>query len=210
MFYSYNFISRKIIFIWLILVSSTVLSGELVQKNDSAQREMAAQQVTQQFVKQLGGQLKKEMKTNGPVSAIKVCKDVAPEIANELSLENGWRVTRVTTKPRNVLLGTADSWERETLAAFESRAAKGEQYASMAKAEVVDESGKASFRYMKPLAVQPICLTCHGSDEQMPDGVKAALDTAYPHDQARGYKVGELRGAVSIKQAMDVPLRKNF
>ena len=127
-----------------------------------------------------------------------------------MSLENGWRVTRVTTKPRNVLLGTADSWERESLAAFESRAAKGEQYPDMAKAEVVDESGKAYFRYMKPLAVQPVCLACHGSDEQIPDGVKAALDTAYPHDQARGYKVGELRGAVSIKQPMDIPLKKKF
>lgn len=208
MIYSYNFISHKMIFIWLLLVSSTVLSGELAQKNGSAQREKAAQQVAQQFIQQLGGQLKKEMKANGPVAAIKVCKEIAPGIANQLSLENGWRVTRVTTKPRNVLLGTADSWERESLAAFESRAAKGEQYASMAKAEVVDESGKAYFRYMKPLAIQPVCLTCHGSDEQIPDGVKAALDTAYPHDEARGYKLGELRGAVSIKQAMDVPLHK--
>lgn len=210
MFYSYSFISRKIISIWLILVSSTVLSSELVQRDSAEQREKAAQQVTQQFVKQLGGHLKKEMKTNGPVAAIKVCKDVAPAIANTLSLENGWRVTRVTTKPRNVLLGTADSWERESLAAFESRAAKGEQYPDMVKAEVVDESGKAYFRYMKPLAIQPVCLACHGSDEQIPDSVKAALDTAYPHDQARGYKAGELRGAVSIKQPMDIPLKNKF
>ena len=209
-FYSYKYISRKIIFIWLILVSSTVISSELVQKNDNAQREKAAQQVTQQFLKQLGGHLKKEMKTNGPVAAIKVCKEIAPAIANELSLENGWRVTRVTTKPRNALLGTPDLWERKTLADFESRAEKGEQYASMAKAEVVDESGKSYFRYMKPLAIQPVCLACHGSDEQIPDGVKAALDTAYPHDLARGYKLGELRGAVSIKQPMDIPLRKTF
>lgn len=210
MFYSYKYISRKIIFIWLILVSSTVISSELVQKNDNAQREKAAQQVTQQFLKQLGGQLKKEMKANGPVAAIKVCKEIAPGIASELSLENGWRVTRVTTKPRNALLGTTDSWERKTLADFESRAEKGEQYASMAKAEVVDESGKSYFRYMKPLAIQPVCLACHGADEQIPASVKAALDTAYPHDQARGYKVGELRGAVSIKQPMDIPLRKKF
>ncbi len=210
MFYSYNFISRKMIFIWLILLSSTVLSAELVQKNDNAQREKAAQQVTQQFVKQLGGHLKKEMKANGPVAAIKVCKDVAPEIASALSLENGWRVTRVTTKPRNALLGTPDLWERETLADFASRAEQGEQYASMAKVEVVDESGKAYFRYMKPLAIQPVCLTCHGSEEQIPDGVKAALDMAYPHDQARAYKLGELRGAVSIKQPMDIPLKKKF
>lgn len=209
MFYSYNFISRKMIFIWLILVSSTVLSSELAQKDDNAQREKAARQVTLQFVSQLGGHLKKEMKANGPVAAIKVCQDVAPKIANALSLENGWRVTRVTTKPRNSLLGSSDQWERETLAGFESRADKGEQYLNMVKAEVIDEAGKSYFRYMKPLAVQPVCVACHGSEEQISADVKAELDKMYPHDQARGYKVGDLRGAVSIKQPMDIPLINN-
>lgn len=210
MFYSNNFISQKIVFIWLILISTTVLSNELIQRDNDADREAAAQRVTQQFVKQLGGHLKKEMKANGPVAAIKVCKDVAPKIAQKLSLENGWKVTRVTSKPRNALLGTADLWEQKTLTEFETRASKGESYASMAKSEVVEESGKSYFRYMKPLAVKPVCLNCHGNDEQINDMVKAELDKAYPYDLARGYKTGDLRGAVSIKQPIDIPLRKNF
>lgn len=210
MFYTNNFINRKIVFLWLILISTTVISGELTQRNSIAEREKAAQQVTQQFLKQLGGQLKKEMGTNGPVAAIKVCKDIAPAIANDLSLDNGWRVTRVTTKARNSLLGSPDVWERETLAAFESRAAKGEKYTDMSKSEVVDEAGESYFRYMKPLAVQPVCLACHGTNEEIPEAVKAELNNRYPHDQARGYKAGELRGAVSIKQPMTIPLAKTF
>lgn len=210
MFYSNNFISRKIVFIWLILISSTVLSSELAQRDNDAQRQKAAQQVTQQFVKQLGGHLKKEMKSHGPVKAIKVCKEIAPEIANELSLKNGWRVTRVSTKPRNALLGSPDQWEHETLAEFESQADKGESYATMSKSEIVVEAGKSYFRFMKPLAIKPVCLACHGSDEQIPAAVKAELASQYPFDQARNYKQGELRGAVSIKQPMDTPLRKTF
>jgi len=203
-FTSNNFITHQLMFISLMLVSSAVFSAEL------APREQAAQKVSQQFLKQLGGHLKKEMKTNGPVAAIKVCKDVAPDIANKLSLENGWRVTRVTTRVRNAMLGTPDLWERETLAAFEARVKKGESYATMKQAEVVQEAGKSYFRFMKPLAIKPVCLTCHGSDEQIPPAVKAALDDSYPYDQARNYSIGELRGAISIKQPLDIPLRKTF
>lgn len=192
-----------------MLVSSAVIAGADPAGNQ-AQREQAAQKVAQQFMKQLGGHLKKEMKSNGPVAAIKVCKDVAPKIANELSLENGWRVTRVTTKTRNSMLGTPDQWELETLITFEARAKKGESYMTMTQSETVKEADKSYYRFMKPLAVQPICLKCHGSNEQIPEMVKAELDKQYPFDQARNYKIGDLRGAISIKQPMDIPLRKKF
>lgn len=209
MFISNNFIRRQLLAISLMLVSSAVFAAS-ASSEGQMQREQAAQAVAQQFMKQLGGHLKKEMKSNGPVAAIKVCRDVAPDIANELSLENGWRVTRVTTKTRNAMLGTPDLWERETLAAFEARAEKGESYATMKQSETVDEAGKSYYRFMKPLAVQPVCLKCHGSNEQIPEMVRAELDKQYPYDQARDYKIGDLRGAISIKQPMDVPLRKKF
>jgi len=210
MFFTNAFISRKLVFIWLALISTTVLSNELIQQKIDTKRLKAAEQVSQQLLKELGGHLKKEMKTNGPVEAIKVCKDVAPDISNNLSLKNGWRVTRVSTKPRNPLLGSPDKWEQKILAEFESRASKGEHYRDMSKSEVVDESGKLYFRYMKPIAAKPICLTCHGSDENIPPTVKTQLDAMYPFDQARAYKIGDLRGAISIKQDMDIPLRNKF
>jgi len=197
-----NFVKHLIIFVSSMLITSLALA-----EDELSQREQAAERVMQQFVQQLGGHLQNEMKTNGPVSAIKVCKDVAPEIASQLSIENGWRVSRVTTKVRNPLLGMPDQWERETLADFEARAAKGEEYSAMNKTAVVDEGGLFYFRYMKPLVIAPVCLSCHGSDEQIPDAVKTELEKAYPFDQAKGYKVDELRGAVSIKQPMDIPLQ---
>lgn len=210
MLYTNSFISRKLVLFWLILISTTVLSNELVQRNSDVEREKAAKQVAQQFMQELGGHLKKEMQIHDPVDAIKVCRDIAPEITNRLSLENGWRVTRVTTKPRNALLGTASGWERETLLEFESRVARGEKFETMVKAEVIEESGKSYFRFMKPIAIKPVCLACHGDTEQISDEVKTKLETLYPYDQAINYKLGELRGAISIKQPMDIPLAKNF
>ncbi len=198
-----NFIKHLIVFLSLMLITSLALA-----EDELSQRQQAAEQVTQQFVKQLGSHLQTEMKTNGPVSAIKVCKDVAPEIASQLSIENGWRVSRVTTKVRNPLLGMPDQWERTTLADFEAQAAKGEEYSTMNKTAVVDEDGQFYFRYMKPLVIAPVCLSCHGSDDQIPAAVKTELEKAYPFDRATGYKVSELRGAVSIKQPMAIPLHK--
>jgi hypothetical protein len=143
------------------------------------------------------------MKAGGPVAAIKVCRDVAPDIANTLSLENGWRVTRISSKPRNTMLGTADEWESRTLSEFERRLTEGESFQDISSANFVLEDGKSYFRYMKPIPVQAICLNCHGSDEQISPAVKAELAKYYPHDRATGYSVGNLRGAVSIKQPVD-------
>jgi hypothetical protein len=73
----------------------------------------------------------------------------------------------------------------------------------MSYAEVVTEPQGRYFRYMKAIGVTPLCLTCHGAKEQIPEPVRAALKTHYPHDQAVNYQAGDLRGGVSIKQPLN-------
>jgi hypothetical protein len=152
------------------------------------------------LMQQLGAELKKEISANGPESAIKVCKNIAPELASKLSIEKGWRVTRVSLKTRNPLLGAADPWEQQALKEFDARAAKGEALDKMEFSETTAEPGGRYFRYMKALPVQPMCLACHGADEQISPAVKAALAAQYPHDRAIGYAIGQVRGAISIKR----------
>jgi len=45
-------------------------------------------------------------------------------------------------------------------------------------------------------------MACHGSASEISDKVKARLDAEYPHDPATGYRVGQIRGAVSIKRPL--------
>jgi len=163
----------------------------------------AAKAVTGDFLKQLGGTMKREMKAGGPTAAMKVCRDVAPGIANDMSLENGWKVTRVGTRVRNPMLGLPDAWEQSVLQDFEKRAAKGEKFDAMTYFEVVEEPAGKSLRYMKAIGAAPQCMACHGSAEQIAEPVRAQLKTMYPYDRAVGYKPGDLRGAVSIKQPLD-------
>ena len=49
---------------------------------------------------------------------------------------------------------------------------------------------------MKAIRIQPVCLVCHG--EALSDDVRQALDEHYPHDRARNYALGDLRGAFSV------------
>ena len=163
----------------------------------------AAKAVTGAFIKQLGGTMKAEMKAGGPTAAMQVCRDVAPGIANDISLEKGWKVTRVGTRVRNPMLGLPDVWEQRVLQDFEKRAAQGEKYDAMSYYEVVDEPAGKSLRFMKAIGVAPQCLGCHGSADQIAEPVRAQLSALYPYDRAVGYKPGDLRGAVSIKQPLN-------
>ncbi|MDH3515051.1 MAG: DUF3365 domain-containing protein [Gammaproteobacteria bacterium] len=186
------------------------MSSTATAENDAEfnARKQAAAAVTKEFVTELGGALKTQLQSAGPASAISVCRDIAPSIANRLSLQNGWKVTRVGTRVRNAMIGTPDIWEQEQLKRFEERAGKGEDYQQMSHAEIVSEPRGRFFRFMKPIPVAEVCLQCHGGEAQIADDVKAALDTAYPHDQAVNYALGDLRGAVSIKQPLDIALNR--
>jgi hypothetical protein len=161
-----------------------------------------AKATTADFLKQLGGAMQREMKAGGPFAAMKVCRDVAPKIANDVSLKNGWKVTRVGTRTRNTMLGLPDDWEQGVLKDFEKRAAQGEKFDTMSYYEVVDEPAGKSLRFMKAIGVAPQCLMCHGAPDQIAEPVRAQLQALYPHDRATGYKPGDLRGAVSIKQPL--------
>jgi len=90
-------------------------------------------------------------------------------------------------------------WELQVLAEFERKAAAGEKIESMEYSETIDEPRGRYLRYMKALPVQPLCLTCHGTAENIPQQVKAKLAVGNPHDRATGHVLGQVRGAVTIK-----------
>lgn len=169
---------------------------------DEAQMTESARQTAMQLIKQLGGELQKQMSSGGPESAISVCKEKAPTIASEMSRSTGWRVTRVSLKTRNPLLGTPDEWEQGALKILEQRLAAGAKPETLEFAQVVDEPAGKVFRYLKALPVQPVCTTCHGTPDAIGDGVKARLAREYPHDKATGYTPGMIRGGISIKRPL--------
>lgn len=182
-----------------------LLSTSVLAQDELAARQQAAATVADGFLQQLQTDLQTEL-ANGPAEAATICRDIAPLLASQLSRLNGWQVTRVGTRVRNPLLGLPDAWERKVLNEFATRKEQGEDLATLTHGEVVEFEGRLEYHYMKAIGVQPACLSCHGSPEQIPQGVKDSLAQFYPQDQAVGYAIGDLRGAVSIRQPLEVPL----
>jgi len=126
-----------------------------------------------------------------------------PQITAELSREKGWRITRVSDRVRNPLLGTPDAWEQKVLAEFRQRAKDGASYKGMTYSEVVKEPAGEYYRFMKAIPLQGKCMACHGPKKNLAPAVLETLEKRYPHDQATGYAVGDLRGAFSIKRPLE-------
>ena len=182
------------------LICAVMLFSGIAYAGDAASdREAAAKKAVAGLGQDLLAALQKEMASGGPAGAVGVCSDLAPSIAGRISRETGWRVTRVSSKVRNPLLGMPDAWEQKVLQDFQARAAKGEDIDKMSYSEVVTEPDGKFYRFMKAVAIKQPCLACHGTEGQIAPPVLAILKERYPHDAATGYKLGDLRGAISVK-----------
>lgn len=161
-----------------------------------AKLEKDAMKMVKEFAGTLKPQLKESMQKGGPLHAIEVCSRQAPAIAQRLTDESDWIVKRVSLKARNHTTATADVWESEILRQFDQRQQQGEDPATITHSEVVN----GQFRFMKAQAVEPVCLVCHG--QHIPPDVAALLDKKYPDDIARGYDLGQIRGAISLSREL--------
>jgi hypothetical protein len=175
-----------------VVVSGTraLAAGSEPQSQLGQSRATAAE-----FMKTLKGELMAAMQAGGPVNAITVCNKRAPAIAAELGALRGWEIGRTSLKPRN-MANAPDEWERSVLERFEQRKRAGEDPAGLEYFEVVEQDGQMVFRYMKAIPTGELCLACHGA--KLDPAVAARLDALYPKDQARGYQVGDIRGAFTF------------
>ena len=53
---------------------------------------------------------------------------------------------------------------------------------------------------MKAIPTGELCLLCHG--ETIDPDIAAAIDKAYPEDQARGFSLGDIRGAFTLSKPL--------
>lgn len=168
---------------------------------DEAQLLAEARSVATSVPPKLLAVLQEEIAKGGPEGAIDVCRVKAPQMAKEASGTTGWNIRRVSLRNRNPK-AVPDAWERAALEEFDRRAAAGENPATLDKGEVVVEDGVRSYRYIKALPTQPLCVACHGPADQLSPAVKAKLAQHYPNDLATGYSPGQIRGAMTIRRAL--------
>jgi len=182
----------------LALCTTFGFSSTILAEGDADQRMADGRTVIKAFASELQTALKGAMQSGGPLEAITVCNETAPAIAAGHGDAKGWEVGRTSLKHRNP--GNApDGWETSILQSFEQRKAGGEDVKTMDYGEFVELDGKKVFRYMKAIPTGEVCLNCHGGDNVKPE-VAARLADLYPDDKARGYSIGDIRGAFTIVQ----------
>ena len=101
--------------------------------------------------------------------------------------KSGLYFNNVSDRPRNAK-NQADVHELESMAWFRANPAQDERLT-----EIRDDRGRTFYHYTAPIWIEPQCLKCHGERSAAPQSVAENYEAAY------GYKVGELRGLMSIK-----------
>ncbi len=194
-----KFIDRRTFGLCLLLITGLAVADNTPPSNIDAGLVQSTRSIAGDLLGQLGQKLKAAMSTDGPVAAVSVCKESAPAIARQLSVANDAKVTRVGMRVRNQNMGIPNAWQKEALTQFEARLSQGEKAADIEYWQVADNGhGKSELRYAKAIAVQPQCLSCHGSAQDIAAPLAEKLRIEYPNDQATGYSVGQLRGAVVV------------
>jgi uncharacterized protein YndB with AHSA1/START domain len=157
---------------------------------EAKQKEMAQSGPPVDAVQQLKGALGKalmaQIQENGAVEAIGFCSLEALPLTEQVSKDTGKTLSRITDKPRNAA-NMADAEGLEILA---------QMRADLASDQLLTHYQKGAAYYF-PLTIQPVCLTCHGQD--LTPELKQAIAEKYPEDQATGYALNELRGAIVVK-----------
>lgn len=145
--------------------------------------------------KELGSELKGELvqavKTKGSENAIEVCAKISPEMEEKISGEHDLRLRRISDKNRNPEHAPLD-WENQVIQKWKSDKENGIQPA------VFTQKAEGEYRVMKPILIDnPTCLKCHGDPSEINQKTSEKIYEVYPNDKARGYKMGDIRGAFS-------------
>ena len=148
---------------------------------------------------ELAGTLGEELQRGGPAAAIGVCSEVAQAVAAAHSRQ-GLAVRRVSLRLRNPA-DRPDDFERARLESWEQGQRSGDTATEIV--EVTAAGAGRELRYLRPIFIASVCLKCHGEPTGLDPEVRRLLDKIYPEDQAVGYRVGDLRGAVSVRVALD-------
>lgn len=139
----------------------------------------------------LQARLLEALARGGPATAIAACADDARSIADQIARKTGVNVGRSSLRLRNPNNGGPD-WVTAWLEVQGERQAEGVQ----PTLSIVETKAGKLARFISPIPVGGLCLTCHGPDDVIDPAVKKLLSERYPRDQARRYEAGDLRGAI--------------
>lgn len=181
----------------LTLTASILIAGcsqpstKLVDTRTHVERSKA---VANELKKSLGGQLKQALEAGGPKMAIPVCKNIALPLTEELSNANeDLRISRTALRTRNSA-NQADTQSASVMQTWQAILSTDEPVPEY-HVQQTDESVIVHL----PIMMDEVCLKCHGDESQFSQALSEQIAELYPEDQATGFQLGALRGAIRIE-----------
>lgn len=200
-----SIIQQKLtLFTAVLLIASVAIAATFVDAvDDHKEHRVAAENAARSFMTALQGVLMKGLREGGPVQALSVCADTAQILTHNAATDLGVSIKRVSSRIRNTE-NAPDAFEQHILDLFSGMHEEGIE-PPFIHTEERTVNGQKEFWFMQSIHVQPQCLGCHGSGDQIASNVKIMLNERYPEDEALGYKPGDFRGAIRVS----FPLQNN-
>ncbi len=194
------------VFPWILPVMIVTLFG-IILPDSSAQAEeippaalAKAKSTADGLMKDLIGLLFSTLDAEGPAGAVRICADVAQD-RTAGHARDGVYVRRVSRKVRNQA-NRPDELEVQKLEQLEALHQEKKLPPELVEVRA-NLDGTRRLHYLRPIVVMERCLACHGPRDQIQPAVRELLARQYPDDRAVDYRVGDFRGAVSVRVPLD-------
>lgn len=177
----------RVIFIGLFLYSSLCYSNDQQFVKEASS---LASDLKMSLMQNLSEKISKE----GVEKAVPFCHANVKVIAKGAAKERieKYEFGRTSHKIRNTS-NKPQPWAEEYIKDFE-----GTKKGDKSKKYIVKQLENGKRVYLEPLYVEAKCLLCHG--ENVASNVSAKIKELYPEDKATGFKLGEFRGFIWVKE----------
>jgi len=193
---------KRVLFYAILIVTGLVGCTEDKTNTVTESQLNQMRSTSMEFMKELKGILINEIQQSGVLSAVAVCSDTAQLLTNNFGIQRGVFVKRVSFNNRNED-NFPDEYEKQILNKFLEMHKNSKLTETSENIEIIFEDELKYLRYLKPIFIQAECLNCHGSETDIQQETKKLIAEKYPNDKAINYKLGDLRGAVSVKKVIE-------
>ena len=179
-------------------VRALLLAALLPAVASAAEPKEIGDQVAGRLFASLMTTLQEKIASEGPEAAIAYCRlealPLTAQIAEEFPQVKSVRRTALRVRNSGNQPDATDRSVLEEWLATWNPAAPPKPVMQ----EFITADGTKEIRYYRPVPVMATCLTCHGSGDEIPGNVRAALQRDYPNDAAVDFQDGDLRGAIVV------------
>lgn len=143
---------------------------------------------------ELGKNLLSAIQSQGTLGAISFCNERAIPLTQEISKQLGYKLKRVSDKPRNPL-NEANPEEKQIIELFKIQLKSGQPFKNITRENIELKQG------FYPIVTNQMCLQCHGTiGKDISATVYSKIQELYPKDKAIGYSENEIRGLWVVEQ----------